>query len=55
MQSITYLQLQFETMALLPFFLSTRRFSYIVDEIEAVFDDLPPILDTESSDYLFAV
>ena len=38
-----------------PNFLSTWIFSYIVGGIEAVFDDLPPILDTESSDYLFAV
>ena len=30
-------------------------FSYIVGGIGAVFDDLPTILNTESSDYLFAV
>ena len=34
-----------------PNLLSTWIFSYIVGGI----DDLPPILDTESSDYLFAV
>ena len=28
---------------------------YIVGGIEVVFNDLPPILDTESSDYLFVV
>ena len=36
-------------------FLSTWIFSYIVGGIGAVFDDLPTILNTESSDYLFAV
>ena len=30
-------------------------FSLIDSEIKAVFDDLPPILDTESWDNLFAV
>ena len=38
-----------------PDFLSTWIFIYIVGGIESVFDDLPPVLDTESSDYLFAV
>ena len=38
-----------------PNFLSTWMFSYNVGGIEAVFDDLPLILDTKSSDYLFPV
>ena len=38
-----------------PNFLLTWIFSHIVEGIEAVFNNLPPILDTESSDYLFAV
>ena len=38
-----------------PNFLSTWIFSDIVRGIEAVFNNLPPILDTESSDYLFAL
>ena len=38
-----------------PNFLSKWIFSYIAGGIEAVFDDLPPILATQSSDYLFAV
>ena len=38
-----------------PNFLLTWIFSHIVEGIEAVFNNLPSILDTESSDYLFAV
>ena len=30
-------------------------FYQFAGEIEAVFDDLPPILDTESSNYIYAV
>ena len=38
-----------------PNFLLTWIFSHIVEGIEAVLNNIPPILDTESSDYLFAV
>ena len=54
-QLVTYLQLQFATMALLPVFDQHGYSITLFNGIEAVFDDLPSNLDTESSDYLFAV
>ena len=42
-------------MALLPVFYQHGYSITLFNGIEAVFDDLPSNLDTESSDYLFAV